>query len=143
VLSPTLPQARSTDSLLSSLTGGPGLGTLGGASLPVPLSSTLTDALNVDGPQDGVQGATPRDTRTRQQRAADDAAGKVYDPATGGYKDPADNTPTDVPSWIPDSLKWLVSPEWLQAKVGRLGLYAVLLVLGGAFVYFGTKTLAD
>jgi hypothetical protein len=143
VANPTLQQTKSTDSLLGSIAGNPGLTSLSTLSLPVPLASALQGALSVDGTQD-PQDPVPRDTRTKQQRAADDAAGKVFDPATGDTKDATDpDVPTDVPSWIPDSLKWLFSPEWLQQKLSRVGLILVLLVLGGAFVYFGTKTLAD
>lgn len=141
MLAPKLQTSGSTDSLWSSLTGGPGVTSPSISSLPVPLANALTGALNVDGPQDGVSGATPVDTRTKQQRAADDAAGKIYDPATGGYGDPAGQI-TDVPSWVPDVLKWLFSPEWLQGKLKQGGIIIVLLILGIAFVYFGTKTLA-
>lgn len=151
---PQMLEVPSVNGLWSSITGNPGV-RIGDVPLPVPLQSALAGALNVDDPQQGVAGATPSDTRTKTQRAADDAAGKVYNSADGTYSDPGMSTggsgswTNSMPSW----LQSLLFTDWLTGKDGRtettgsgikgLLLLLVIMALGGGLIYFGIKNLAE
>lgn len=150
---PQLLEVPSVNGLWSSLTGNPGV-RLGNEPLPVPLASALSNALDVSGPQDSVGGVTPTDTRTKQQRSADDAAGKVYNPADGTYSDPT--TSSGYGDWtdkIPSWLQSLLFTDWITGKDGRTEsatsgfkgflLLLVIMALGGGLVYFGIKNLAE
>ena len=149
MLNPTLQQIPSVNGLWSSFTGGAGVRQSGDGALPVPLQgglADLTSVLNADPTKvQGLGNATPVDTRTQEQRAADNAAGRIYNIANGSYTQgpvpSASDTTGGGPGW-----NWR-DPLGIGAATQKAGnellLTVSLVALGTGLAYLGFRTLVE